>query len=277
MAATSLKSLYPDGDALLETGDQTVAGVITFSQSPIVPTPTTDMQAATKKYCDNKALTSNTTVNFTYDMTAAQIQALINAQSKNLNGYTLTFQFGDGTYNTGMTTALSFRGFYSGLLEILGNTSEVNASTLHTTQAVYLDFSAGAVSGIYVYDTACRTVVKNLKVRISDTAGAFGIGFDGCAYSDARYNYVVGAGKTAANRGIMVIGTICRLTSNYVSNVEKGIRAFGAFMYSETNDDTGTAPNYGLAAEGGSTISKGSTQPAGTTANETSGGGAVIR
>ena len=33
---------------------QTIAGVKTFSSSPIVPTPTTDMQASTKKYVDDK-------------------------------------------------------------------------------------------------------------------------------------------------------------------------------------------------------------------------------
>ena len=35
------------------TGDQTIAGVKTFSSSPIVPTPTTDMQASTKKFVDD--------------------------------------------------------------------------------------------------------------------------------------------------------------------------------------------------------------------------------
>lgn len=43
-------------NSVLLTGDQTVAGNKTFSSSPIVPTPTTDMQASTKKYVDdNKA------------------------------------------------------------------------------------------------------------------------------------------------------------------------------------------------------------------------------
>ncbi|MCT7405612.1 pyocin knob domain-containing protein, partial [Aliarcobacter cryaerophilus] len=37
------------------TGNQTIAGVKTFSASPIVPTPTTDFQAVTKKYTDNVA------------------------------------------------------------------------------------------------------------------------------------------------------------------------------------------------------------------------------
>ena len=35
------------------SGAQTIAGVKTFSSSPIVPTPTTDMQPATKKYADD--------------------------------------------------------------------------------------------------------------------------------------------------------------------------------------------------------------------------------
>lgn len=37
------------------TGAQSVAGVKTFSDSPVVPTPTTDYQVATKKYVDDNA------------------------------------------------------------------------------------------------------------------------------------------------------------------------------------------------------------------------------
>ena len=40
---------------VLLTGDQTIAGVKTFSSSPVVPAPTTDLQAATKKYVDDNA------------------------------------------------------------------------------------------------------------------------------------------------------------------------------------------------------------------------------
>lgn len=39
-----------------KTGDETVAGIKTFSSSPIVPAPTTDLQAATKKYADDLAI-----------------------------------------------------------------------------------------------------------------------------------------------------------------------------------------------------------------------------
>lgn len=41
--------------AVATSGNETVAGVKTFSSSPIVPTPTTDYQAATKKYVDDNA------------------------------------------------------------------------------------------------------------------------------------------------------------------------------------------------------------------------------
>ena len=45
-----------DDNAVVKlSGAQSVAGVKTFSDSPIVPTPTTDYQAATKKYVDDNA------------------------------------------------------------------------------------------------------------------------------------------------------------------------------------------------------------------------------
>lgn len=42
-----------DAEKVSNTGNETIAGVKTFSSSPEVPTPTTDMQASTKKYGDD--------------------------------------------------------------------------------------------------------------------------------------------------------------------------------------------------------------------------------
>jgi len=42
-----------DSANVKKTGSQTIAGVKTFSDSPIVPSPTTDMQAVPKKYVDD--------------------------------------------------------------------------------------------------------------------------------------------------------------------------------------------------------------------------------
>ena len=51
---TALKT-YFDTVYVDKTTAQTIGGVKTFSSSPIVPTPTTDLQAATKKYVDDNA------------------------------------------------------------------------------------------------------------------------------------------------------------------------------------------------------------------------------
>ena len=52
------KTYVDTQDALLvsKEGDQTINGEKTFSESPIVPEPTTDFQAATKKYADDIAV-----------------------------------------------------------------------------------------------------------------------------------------------------------------------------------------------------------------------------
>lgn len=55
-AAVSIVALQAaDAQNVKLTGNQTVAGVKTFSSSPIVPAPTTNFQAATKKYVDDNA------------------------------------------------------------------------------------------------------------------------------------------------------------------------------------------------------------------------------
>jgi len=45
-----------------KTGNETIAGIKTFTSSPIVPTPTTDMQVATKKYVDDNSGTGTVNV-----------------------------------------------------------------------------------------------------------------------------------------------------------------------------------------------------------------------
>lgn len=49
---TALDLKTNDTSAVHKTGDETIAGIKTFSSSPVVPTPTTDSQAATKAYVD---------------------------------------------------------------------------------------------------------------------------------------------------------------------------------------------------------------------------------
>ena len=52
---SALNDKADDSVVVKLTGDQTVGGIKTFSSSPIVPAPTTDLQVATKKYVDDNA------------------------------------------------------------------------------------------------------------------------------------------------------------------------------------------------------------------------------
>jgi len=54
-AVTPVATYALDSAAVHKTGNETVAGIKTFSSSPIVPTPTTGTQAATKAYADSVA------------------------------------------------------------------------------------------------------------------------------------------------------------------------------------------------------------------------------
>lgn len=49
----TLTAKASDSAVVHNTGDETIAGVKTFSSSPIVPTPTTSTQAANKAYVDS--------------------------------------------------------------------------------------------------------------------------------------------------------------------------------------------------------------------------------
>ena len=96
--ATAAQGAKADS-AVQNTGNETIAGVKTFSSSPIVPAPTTDLQAATKKYVDDaitggggytdeqaqdavgNILTDSSEIDFTYDDATPSITASLKANS----------------------------------------------------------------------------------------------------------------------------------------------------------------------------------------------------
>jgi len=102
----SLDSLY-----VKLTGNQTIAGVKTFSSSPIVPTPTTNNQVANKAYVDSKAIgegqtwqdvTSSRAVATTYTNTTGRtIHVLISANCNTL----ATFEVSGGSINVQDTSS----------------------------------------------------------------------------------------------------------------------------------------------------------------------------
>ena len=224
----------------------------------------------------NLVIETTKTVNFTSDMSAAEIQALIDAVGRNISdGTVLTFQFGDGTYT--LTDRLYFAGFYGGgQITIQGDRTETDNSILHTSQDVFLDFT-GETHGIVVVNTTNTVYIYNLKIEVDNSAeDVRAIWMQNVNKGTLLYNYVLGS-SVAQGSGFQFDSGIYYCQANYVSNVKYGIRSLFCRTYSGGNDETGTDPAYGLVAQYASTVGKYGTQPAGSTANELESTGGVIR
>jgi len=225
-------------------------------------------------------LFTNTTVNFTSDMTVAQMVALINAVPKNLNGYTLTFQFANGTYNTSMSSYISILNFYGGgPIYIKGNAGE---SGNHTNQAVILDFSASSTNGIYISNCTGNIEISNIAIKIKDAATRICVDLEfNLGFAKIYQCYFYSAAKTTINNGIYSYRSgVTYSYLNTFSNLNKAMRCDYGTLLSESNYTTGFVPTYGLAVYNGASINKiDATQPAGTTAAEVGSGsqGALIR
>ena len=86
------------GNYVATTGNQTIAGVKTFSSSPIVPTPTTGTQAANKDYADLKVALA--------DFTGANVSLTENGYQKLPSG--LIIQWGSYSYTGGGIKPFTF-------------------------------------------------------------------------------------------------------------------------------------------------------------------------
>ena len=113
-----------DGFSVKLTGNQTVAGVKTFSSSPIVPAPTTDLQASTKKYVDDTVtgvvlgqITDNSLTNakLATDIKVGSLASLTTTEKGSVVGAINELDSDFGTLNTtvsNLTTTVN-----NGLLE----------------------------------------------------------------------------------------------------------------------------------------------------------------
>jgi len=216
-------------------------------------------------------LASNTTVNLDASMTAAEIQALIDAQPKNLNGLNLTFAFADGTYT--LDSILTFKDFGNGTLSILGNTGE-DENTLHTNQAVYLNFT-GVTSGLRLTNNA-QTYIHNLKIQITDTDTK------ACLY--ARFTtirvqgcYFLNAGTTNSTIGVDANQVQTFVGYTYFSKMKYGVKQSIGCCSLTACDDTGTKPDYGVYANLGGVVGWTVSIPTGATADTLMANGGIVQ
>jgi hypothetical protein len=212
---------------------------------------------------------------------ASDMQMLINSVPKYVPyGKTITFQFVDGTHT--LSSSLSFNGFEgSGTLVVCGNTTETNATSLHTTQSVFLDFSGQDCYGIQFSSCNLSNIlVRNLKIKVKTGSADYACIYTNYVYSNFRifYNYLLG--NSTSNGFGMAINSNTHSVyglSNYFGDIETAIiGSYNSNIFSSNNDDVATQPKYGLNATNAATIGKRGTQPAGSVANESTSNGGVI-
>lgn len=226
--------------------------------------------AQTASFASNvSALSSNTTVNLDSSMTTAQMQALIDAQPKNLNGYSLTFQFADGTYT--LTGVLSFSYFYGGFLNIRGNPANETASA---TKNVVLKGASGNAA-MEVFLPSCRVDVRFIQFDVFNAASSFGISLTGaisagvvyCGFTNQSASTTNGVSVKCSNQsGVSVI--LCGFNRNNIS-----IEATDGSRVSSRTNSTVVNPSIGIASSSSTINSDGTVT--GTTARAVSTGGII--
>ena len=217
-------------------------------------------------------LKEDTTVNLVATDTATEIQALIDAQPKNLNGFILLFQFADGTYS--LDSELVFQHFSNGALSIYGNASD---NSLSASKSVILNFST-ASNGIKINNSNSDVAVRYLELNVNLTSGDFGLSYNRCLSVDARYNAVLASATTGVSRDISLNECgVCYVRGNMVSQGASGITASVSQVYLKNNDDVGTLPLTGISAILNSTMGIEGTQPAGSSAAQSVDTSSVIR
>ncbi len=201
------------------------------------------------------------TISLTSANTAAEINALIDRQPK--YGEAVTFQFGDGTYNSSMTSNLQFSDF-DRRVNFYGNTGDSAPNPGTTDPSVLLDFAG--CDGINIF--RCKQVdIYNVEIEFDSASSKSAIQVASSGYVYV-YRCVADGDGTGDGSGFRFDNSCGEVRDSWVSNIKFGITsALGAEVVSIDNDEFGTDPEYGLKTSYG-IIFTGSTQPDGSTANE---------
>ena len=219
----------------------------------------------------SQILTSDRTVAFSSSFTTAQMQALIDAQPRNLGGKTLTFQFADGNYN--LSTGLQFNFFSNGVLLIYGNSSN---NTVAASKNVVLSGSAP----IYLGQNNTYTEIQYLRASVNtSTYGAAiqcvnsNVNINLCSFTNHPTSVAAGSGVGV---GCAYRGSVW-VQNSYFTSLDKYMTSGypAGFIYSSGNLK-GTNANIAYEAYGG-IIQVQDTNLTSTTTYSTAVGGLIVR
>jgi hypothetical protein len=180
-----------------KTGNETIEGVKTFSSSPIVPTPTADMQASTKKYVDDSLVSAGAG-----DMLLSAVQSVT----------------GKKTFDT---AKIAVKGSSTGVNTI------ANANTGATNYIATLPAKTGIVamtSDITGTNSGTNTGDQDLSGKVDKISGK---GLSAEDYTSTEKNKLSGI-ATGANVGVVPNAGITGATKTKITYDAKGLVTAGA-------------------------------------------------
>ncbi len=210
-------------------GEQDIESQINeHNTDPDAHPDTFDPLGAADEAIEANMLTADKTLTFDNSMTAAEIQALIDAVPKNLGGYTLTMQFADGTF--ALVSTLSLIGFYGGILNVYGSADDFAYSTSKSVQLMYTGAGSTALlfarvsAQVYIYGI---TIGNNAEI-----ASFMAIRTNQCANIHIRYCVLRGQSDDISDYHYGIINYQSQLTlqDSYINNLHFG-------LYSEYGGD----------------------------------------
>jgi hypothetical protein len=219
-------------------------------------------------------LTSNVTYLITPDMAASNIQAVINGVPRNLNGYTATFNFTNGTWT--LATQLTFSDFADGLLTIAG--VNVMSGTNYTTQSTVLNIGTNNTYLMVVRRCRATVYIRDMKLRADSSANRRALLVDqGSGPVFVYENYFLG---TSTANGSAVQFANGSFGYAYYNTFNKWARSVycSTFsrMYVYANGTAGTTPLTGHQVDCGAILQRGCARAIGATDHLVGSGGLIV-
>jgi len=214
-------------------------------------------------------LDASRTYNIATSLSAADIQLIIDAQPKNLNGFNLIFQLADGTHT--WTSGITFSSFYNGLIVIRGNSSETN--TLHTNQAVTIQSSSN-IAKLITFNLCQKAEVRYIHFNFTGVT-LYNIVIQGAQSNMGIYgNYFQDDGNKVIAINAQTFSNF-RIMNNYFNKTDTALLSELSFCISQASTTQTNQQTVGLDARDGSTIAKNDVQPTAATAESTATGGVI--
>ena len=261
------------------TGMQVQAG-IGISDSTIIEGSSADYLVSKGGLITNKnglileetILTGAKTVTIAAGSTYAEIQTLINAQPKNLNGHTLTVKFTSGTtsspevYDFG-SEDLNIRGFHGGTLTVEGVADESSTAT-GTVYKTKIRSTRDNWQGLFNIDDCNRVEIKSLQLDLyGTTTGQAAVRTQNSDVNvfNCRFTYSGTGTPNVTNLyvvGVNPLNSSCEVVNNQFDKMSFCLFAErGSKVFADNSVSFGTTPLRGYQASKGAIITPDGTVP----------------